>query len=221
MKRLGVDKANARIVAVTAIAAFLSIFFLVGSYTLIGQLRYQNRVISAKKTAVNQLKTNIGARDSLVKSYNSFASATQNFIGGSSSGGGPQDGSNPVLVLDALPSTYDFPALTTTLEKLASDQHVTIDDIEGSDDSAAQSAPAVGNPQPVEMPFVLKVSGDYNSILNTVNAFDRSIRPIQFTKLVLTGATSDSGTPTVSAEMDGSSYYQAAKTLNIKKKVVQ
>jgi len=223
MKRLGVDKANSRVVAITTIAAFLSVFFLVASYSLLGQLTYQNKIIGAKNKAVNQLKANLGARDSLVSSYNSFASAPQNFIGGASDGAGPQDGSNPKLVLDALPSTYDFPALTTSLEKIATDQHVSIESLEGADDEVAQSAPIKGDPQPVQMPFTFKVTGDYPSITKTVDAFDKSIRPVQFTQLKISGEAAANGdkTPRVSAEITAASYYQPAKTLTIKKEAIK
>jgi hypothetical protein len=216
MKRLGVDKANARIVGMTATAAFLVIFFLVASYSLLGQLTYQNRIISAKKTAVNQLKKNITARDSLVKSFTAFAGAGQNFIGGSSTGSGPQDGSNSRLVLDALPSKYDYPALATSLEKIATDQRVGIDSMNGIDDEIAQSSKQETESSPIEMPFVLKTASDYAGAQRLVDALDRSIRPIKIQKIQITG---DSGK--INLDTTGSSYYLPAKQLTLRTKVVK
>jgi hypothetical protein len=216
VKRIGVDKANTRIVTITAGAAFLVIFFLVASFSLLGQLTYQNRIISTKKAALSQLKKNITARDSLVKSYTSFADSAQNFIGGSSSGSGAQDGNNGKLVLDALPSKYDFPALTASLEKIANDQKVSIEGLTGSDDTVAQLAQTGDEAKPIEMPFEFKVSGDYAGIQRTVDAIDRSIRPIQVQKLDITGDPSQ-----ISLDIIGVSYYQPAKALNIKTKVVK
>jgi len=45
-KRLLIDKANARIVAYVSVAAFILVFSLVATKTLIGQGAYQNRVIA-------------------------------------------------------------------------------------------------------------------------------------------------------------------------------
>lgn len=216
MKRIGVDKTNARIVAITAGAAFLVIFCLVASYSLLGQLTYQNKIIGHKKTAISQLKKNITARDSLVKSYNTFAQEPQNFISGSATGGGAQDGSNPKLVLDALPGKYDFPALTSSLEKIAQDQRVEIDSVEGIDDEVAQSGSTDATPTPVEMPFEFKVSGAYIDVQRTVDAFDKSIRPIQVKKLQITGDTSK-----VTLLINASSYYQPSKAVTIKTKVIK
>ncbi len=217
MKRVGVDKTNTRIVAVTSAATFLVIFFLVASFSLFSTLTYQNRLIGSKKQAVTQLKKNLTARDSLVTSYKAFAASPQNFIGGTIDGTGPQDGSNAKLVLDALPSKYDFPALATSLEKLASDQQVKIGSISGIDDEVAQSTKAdAGQPVAVEMPFEMKVTGDYASVQRLVGAMEHSIRPITVDKLQITGDQKD-----LSLNITAKTYYQAEKTLTIGTTVIK
>ena len=216
MKRIGVDKTNARIVAITAGAAFLVVFFLVASFSLFSTLTYQNRIIKAKKEAVTQLKSNIKARDSLVASYTKFAESQQNFIGGSSNGAGGQDGSNAKIVLDALPSKYDFPALTASLEKMAFDQKVTINELTGTDDEVAQSNQASNSPATIEIPFEIKVKGDYAAAQRLVDSFDRSIRPIQLQTMKVTGDAKEI-TLTVTAK----TFYQPAKTLSIRTKVIK
>lgn len=216
MKRIGVNKTNGRIVAITSGAAFLVVFFLVASWSLMGQLNYQNRVIGARKQAVDQLKKNLSARDSLVKSYSSFAEAGQNFIGGSATGAGAQDGTNPKLVLDALPGKYDFPALTSSLEKVSQEQKVAIESVGGVDDEIAQTGSTDADPKPVEMPFEFKVAGDYVAVQRTVDAFDRSIRPIKIQKVQISG-DAEKTTLFITA----SSYYQPTKALTIKTKVVK
>ncbi|HSH55223.1 MAG TPA: type 4a pilus biogenesis protein PilO [Candidatus Limnocylindrales bacterium] len=217
LKRIGLNQTNARIVLVTAAAAFLVMFFLVASYALFGQLRYQNKVIGVKKTAVKQLKMNLEARDSLVRSYEAFVSTPQNLIGGQPSGGGPQDGSNAKLVLDALPSKYDFPALTTSLEQLALEEQLRIQSITGTDDEVTQgSAQASGTPAPVEMPFEFSVAGDYNKVQSLIAKLEQSIRPIQVQTTKISGDQNDL-TLTVNAK----TFYQPEKTLNIATKVVK
>lgn len=217
LKRIGVDKTNSRIVGVSAAAAFLVMFFLVGSFSLFNQLNYQNRVIGTKKKAVAQLRENIKATDSLVESYDAFAAAPQNLIGGNPAGSGPRDGSNAKLVLDSLPSKYDFPALATSLEKLALEQRVKIQDIGGIDDEVNQgAAQAAGEPEPVEVPFEISVNGPASDIQNLISTMERSIRPINIQMLKISGDQNDL-TMTINAK----TFYQPEKTMNIKMEVVK
>lgn len=217
LKRIGIDKANARIMVVTAVASFLVVFFLVASYMLFGQLMYQNRVIAVKKTAVKQLMTNITASNTLVNSYKAFVGQSQNILGGNPVGTGPNDGTNAKIVLDALPSQYDFPALTASLEKLLTDQHVTIEDISGTDEEVQQAqTPTDGVPQPVQIPFEFTVSGDYNSIRGVIDALGRSIRPFQVSTTEVSGDQSN-----LKLKVTGNTYYQPENGLKIEMKVVK
>lgn len=217
MKRIGVDKTNARIVAVTAIAAFVVVFCLVASYALFSQLTYQNRIIKAKKQAVSQLKQNLKARDSLVDTYRAFADSPQNIIAGNPSGTGPNDGPNARIVLDALPSKYDFPALAASLEKLASDQKLQIQSITGTDDEVAQAVNQSSNsPKPVEIPFEIKVVGDYAGVRKLVDAFEHSIRPIQVQTLKLSGDNKE-----LTLTLGAKTYFQPEKTLSLRTKVIK
>lgn len=215
-KRLLINKANSRIVALTSCTAFVVGFCLVASYTLVGQLSYQNRVIGAKKKALTQLKQDINSVDNLVTQYKAFISTEQNAIGGNPAGNGAQDGDNARIVLDALPSKYDFPALATSLEKILKDQGVQIESISGTDDEVAQANAASATPQPVEMPFELSVSGNYQAIQKVAKAFERSIRPIKVQTMQITG-NEDGMTLHVTAV----TYYQPEKTLNITTEVVR
>ena len=216
-KRVLIDKANTAVVVVVSVAAFLAVFSLVATKTLISQATYQNRVISGKRDAVNQLKADISAIQQLNKSYNAFNSTTQNAIGGNPNGTGQQDGTNSKIVLDALPSTYDFPALTTSLESLLSIQNVKINTISGTDDEVAQSSnQSSASPSPIAIPFQLSVTSNYDSIKNVVSTFERSIRPIQLTTLDLSGDQKN-----LNLSVNAETYYQPAKALTINTKVVQ
>lgn len=217
LKRISVNKTNSRIFIITAIAAFLVIFFLVASYMLFGKLMYQNRVIGVKKTAVKQLKENIKARDSLVTSYKAFVNAPQNLLGGVPDGVGPKDGNNAKLVLDALPSKYDFPGLTSSLEKMLTDQQVKITSIIGVDDEVTQTGQeSAANPTPVETPFEFSVTGDYAGIQRVITAMEKSIRPFQILTTQITGDQTS-----INLKLSGKTYYQPEKTLTIEKKVVK
>lgn len=216
LKRIGVDKTNGRIVVITAGAAFLVVFFLTGSYMLFKQLAYQNRVMGIKRQAVTQLQANIEASGSLVNSYKSFTASPQNLIGGVPEGNGPKDGNNAKIVLDALPSKYDFPALAASLEKVLVDQRVNIQSITGTDDEVVQATQTAGASTPVEIPFEVTVTGDYAAIQGVITALDRSIRPFQIATAKVAGDQQ-----ALSLTVTGKTFYQPEKTLTITKKVVR
>lgn len=216
-KRGLVSKANSTTVIVTSIAAFFIIFLLVGSKTLFGQATYQNRVSTAKTVALRQLKADIDASKSLVESYTKFNSASVNIIGGSSIGSGANDGPNSRIVLDALPSSYDFPALVTSLEKIVNNRGLTIQSIQGVDDEVAQQVNISStSPQPVAIPFQIVISGNYSALQALINDFQNSIRPFQILKESVSGGESNM-TLTLTAQ----TYYQPAKILNLGSKLVK
>jgi len=216
-KRALINQANSTVVILTSVAAFIFVFSLVASKTLFSQATYQNRVINADHQALNQLKSDITAANALNTSYNAFIATPQNILGGNPTGTGPQDGDNAKIVLDALPSNYDFPALVTSLQQMLNSQSVTINSITGSDDAVAQTTNQTSSiPQPVPMPFQVSVTGNYQSVQGVVTEFENSIRPIQIQKLTLTG-NQDKLTLDITAQ----TFYQPAKSLNITKTVVK
>jgi hypothetical protein len=217
-KRSLINKANSTMVIATTVAAFALVFGLVAGKTLGSQLSYQNRVIGAKKTAYSRLKGDLAARTTLKNSYDAFIAQNPNVIGGDRSGTGSKDGDNAKIVLDALPSKYDFPALTTSLEKLITDQNLKIVGITGTDDEAAQSANATSpDPQPIAMPFQVQVNGSYQSAQNLVDVLLLSTRPFQIQTLELSGADKGNMITRISAQ----TFYQPQKDLKITSKVVK
>src|SRR5665213_3281117 len=204
-KRFAISKANAQMVAVTAAAAFVSAFCLVTANTLRGESGYQNRVLTAQQKAYNQLQANVSAVSKLDDSYKSFVSKPTNVIGGSSTGIGANDGDNAKIVLDALPSQYDFPALTSSIEKVLTSLNMNVSSISGTDDELAQQSNQGGNtPQPVPMAFSFEVTqATYASVQQLLTTLQASIRPIQIDNLVLSGGSAD-----MTATINGHTYYQ-------------
>lgn len=217
-KRVAIDKANAQMVVVAAIAAFITVFCLVAASSLWSEKSYQSRVITAKEQAFKQLQTNVQSVHNLVSSYKQFVSSPTNAIAGNTKGTGDQDGDNATIVLDALPSQYDFPALTSSLEKILTQQNLKVDGITGSDDEVAQEAnQSSPTPQPIAMPFSFTANGvNYNSVQSLLDALQRSIRPIQIDKLSLSG-----GANNLSVNISAHTYYQPEKDLKIGTKVVK
>ena len=216
-KRALIGKANSNIVITTSIAAFVVIFALVAGKSLMSQVAYQNRVISAKKQALSQLESDIAAVDSLKESYLDFVEGSPNVLGGNPEGTAEQDGDNAKIVLDSLPSKYDFPALTTSLEKLVTGQNLQILGISGTDEEVAQKDQQTSTtPAPILMPFQVQVSGAYTSIQSLVGVFERSIRPFQIQTIELSGDESS-----MNATINAQTFYQPEKSLNIKTEVVK
>lgn len=211
-----VNKANSAIVAAVAVAAFLVIFSLIATRALWVRQSYQGRVIKEKEVARDQLRTNIDTVEELVVSYKAFTETTQNAIGGNPQGSGEKDGDNAKITLDALPSKYDFPGLTTSIEKVVQSHGATLVSISGVDDEVAQSATAKDDSKVVEMLFDVSALGSYQDVQNVLNAFQASIRPVTIDTLELKGTNN-----AIEMVVNAKSYYQPGKTLNIEKKVVR
>lgn len=217
-KRALIDKANTVTVAAAGVAAFLVVFSLVSAKSFVNQIGYQNKVIGAKKDTKKVLDDNLEARDSIVKSYNAFVGTEQNIIGGNSNSDiGDKDGDNAKIILDALPSKYDYPAVASSLEKLALNQGLDIIKIEGIDEEATQVSKQKSS-APKEVPMVVSASvkGSYMQLKSYADQLERSIRPMQIQKYTLESA--DNGlTETIGLQ----TFYLPEKVLELKKEVLK
>lgn len=215
-KRLQIDKANALIIGLMAGASFVAVFCLLASRALLSQHAYQSKVIDGKETAVKQLQTNAKAVDSLKESYQKFVDQPVNLLGGSNTASGERDGDNARLVLDALPSKYDFPALTTSLEKILTGQGFRINSISGTDDEIAQSKPPASGSALVEIPFKFSATGTLDFSQKLMETMQHSIRPFNIQILELTG-----GEDALTVQAEAKTYYLPEKTLTIEKEDVK
>lgn len=217
-KRIAISKANAQMVAIVGAAAFVTVFCLVAAKAVWSQTRYQARVTSKTETANRQLKDNLDAFSKLHASYRAFESTSTNIIGGNPTGSGPNDGDNAKIILDALPASYDFPGLTSTLENILQSGHYNVGSITGTDDQLNQqknlSSPT---PKPVNIPFSFTVNNtNYIGIEQLMAVLQLSVRPIQIDKLTMSG-----GANNMTLTVDAHTYYQPAKSVNITTQVVK
>ena len=215
-KKVALSKTNARMVGIVGAASFIVVFCLVASSSLYSQSRYQAKVAGAKEKANKQLEANVAAYSTLQTSYKKFNEANPNAIGGNPAGAGDNDGNNAKIVLNSLPSVYDFPALTSSVEKILKDRNIAFTSIGGTDDQAAQSAAASGTPTVVKIPFEFTVNSNYGTVQGLLTTLQKSIRPMQVDTLSASGA---SGNLTVS--ITAHTYFQPAKDLNIEKQVIK
>ena len=216
-KRALIDKANTNMMIVIAIASFVVTFSLIACKSLLSQSGYQMRVAKAKNTALKQLRTNNKNTTDLVKSYETFADSPVNLINGNPKGTGPIDGVNPSLVLDALPSKYDFPGLISSLEKVMQSGGYTINALGGNDDELAQQEASKGTPAPVEMPIPIGVSTNYLGTQKLLSTLEHSIRPFYVDQMTIVAGSNGELRLTVAAK----TFYQPEKKMEIGEQVVK
>ena len=202
-KHVLVDKANTTVIVSAAVAAALVVFSLFASMALIKKIGYQNDVINLRKQANEQLITNLDSTKQLVNSYEAFESTPESVIGTSDK--------NSKIVLDALPSKYDLPALVASLDGIITGAGLSVESITGVDEeiSAAQSSV---NPTPVAIPFEFSAKGGYDGVQKLITDLQRSIRPFKINNFDIT--VDESGVITV--RVVGETAYQPAKELGIK-----
>lgn len=215
-KRALIDKANSTMVIAIAVAGFLVVFALFASKALLSQRSYQSRVIGKKEAAVDQLKANQEAVDKLAVNYKAFVETQDNVIGGNPNGSGDRDGNNAKIVLDAMPSKYDFPAFITSVEKLLKTKNFELTSVGGTDDEVTQTGTQDNAPDaPVEIPFQFSTEvGSYNRVKDALSLLEQSIRPISVRKLTITGG--GPGSP-ITMQTEAVSYYLGAKGVTVTK----
>ncbi len=218
-KRLLVIKANTQVIIIISGAVAIATFSLIASRALLNQQSYQGRVIDKKSKALVQIKKNVDAVTKLKTAYSSFQNETVNVIGGKAVGVGSNDGDNAKIVLDALPSKYDFPAFASSIEKVYySSPLFKLESFGGGTDDEIGQLGVKISPKvaPVDMNFSMSFSGNHKSILAALDTLQRSIRPIKITALQL-GGSDDQMTMSVTAK----TYYQPGIVRSTKTEVIK
>lgn len=208
VKHSQIDKTNTTMFIVIGIASAVLSFSVVSCIYLYKRMSYQSRVIDRRTGIEKLLNKNKSELDKLVESYQSFDTAQESVIG--------TKDNNSKIVLDALPSKYDFPALATSIEKIMnltggiSARNITGTDLEAT---AAQSLP---NPVPVEIPLTIGGAASYENIQKLVNNLQLSIRPMRVTKVLFNGEQSK-----MNFTIYLTTYYMPAKNLEIQSEEVK
>lgn len=202
IKHINIKKDNTVIFASIAVAVFLVVFGLVAGKSLLSQSLYNQRVIDAKKGALKQAVDNTKNVKNLEQSYLSFAKEPINILGGNPVGEGPIDGSNPKLVLDALPSVYDYPALSSSIEKILLDNGYQIERIGGSEDEKLSGTNPVNSSsskkttkvtvnaksEATQIPYPLTVVSSVDDTQKLLDILERSIRPFYIETVSFSGS---------------------------------
>jgi len=211
LKKADMDKNQTRLIMTVGIATVITIFCLVSTKALLAQASYHRSELAAKRAVIKQLKSNIDTAATLQTQYQAFNSVNPNFIGGKNvtePNASPPDGDNARLVLNALPSKYDFPALISSVSKILSGAGMASPGIAASDMSATTDSTARVNPTPVEITLSLNGVTTYGGAQNLIRDLEGSIRPFNVTTLEFGGSSAS-----ISLSAGLSTYFQPAKAL--------
>jgi hypothetical protein len=187
VKHLQIDKNQQSMLAVIVAATVLTVFFLVASKALVSKGLYQRRAINAKHAVANTLKDNVAASKQLFNQYQIFSTADPNVLGGAAAGSGNLDGPNPRIVLDSLPSSYDAPALASSLEKVMTGRGVTINSLSITDDPSQNSDAPQQSPTSKSITFSFDGTTNFSGAALLLQDFERSIRPFDLNTLAISG----------------------------------
>jgi hypothetical protein len=215
-----ISKDSTKMLIAVSAAVFVVIFCLFAVRTLFNQSLYQNKIISEKKATLKVVEQNKAAVSDLESSYISFATEPINVIGGSPTSTGPRDGDNAKIVLDALPDQLDYPALSSSVEKILLDGGYAIQSLGGSDAlraiNSTVTVEANGFTAPEEILFPFKVATTPQSALSLIQTLEASIRPFIITNLKIEGRSNN-----LELTIGMKSYYQASTSLQVSEKAVQ
>ncbi len=193
--------ANNYVVAVAAGSlVILLITGFAGKY-LLEKIIINTKVINKKLTAVRELDTKLSNAPKLIDEYR-------------------QLGAKETLIMNALPTTPEFPQIVAIMDAIGAASGVAIESVSPGQDGVAVVAPTssdssavvttdgteppkVGAPKPQEMAFSVEASGPYERIVSMLKAIEQSARPLRVTSVEFTGNSTD-----LSSTIQITTYYQ-------------
>lgn len=213
-----ISKDSTRTLIIVSVTVFIAIFCMIAAKTLVSQIFYQNKVVSEKKSALKVVEDNGGSSQELALTYVSFATENPNVLGGSRDGKGPKDGDNAKLVLDSLPDELDYPALSSSIEKILLDGGYGIQSLGGGDAQELLVSDDEGSPTslPVEIEYPLKVEATPQTALSLLQTLEASIRPFDITTLKIEASSNN-----LELTIGMKTYYQSSSGLQVSSKVVK
>jgi hypothetical protein len=210
VKHLMIDKKQSSMLIVIVVATIVTVFCLVATKSLVSKGLYQRRALHARREVDSTLVDNYESAKTLFKQYKLFAEQQPNMLGGLVNGNTNRDGSNPRLVLDALPSTYDAPAVASSIEKVLVGRNITISSLKVTDDPSSNPSKPEANPKTKTIAFSFEGKSNYNNSLQLLKDFERSIRAFDVNTIEISGSDSD-----LKLTVGMTTYYQPAKSLDL------
>jgi hypothetical protein len=215
LRHMQIDKDNTYIVVAVAAAAACLIFALVSAQALWKQASYNRRVITKKEATRDILIENKSNLTQLKDSYKAFVENPTNILEGSSTGTGNNDGDNAKIILDAMPSVYDFPGMITGFNKILNTGEFNKITITASDEEVNQKANTT--PGVVELPISFTVESKAEATQAFLTRLNSSIRPVKARSINFSGEAGGDMTVT----FEGYTYYQPKKVFDVTTETVK
>lgn len=216
-KRQQIDSSKRTMFIVVAVVALVSGIALVVSFFLVQQILFHGKVISAKQSTLDTIKSNIAVVDDLKNNVRVLDTNTAlNSVRTS------EESSALQVILDALPAESNADALGASLQiRFAGEVSglkvdslvVTPTDIEdvsgGSTDSDSDGgASRIG--------FTMSVSGSADMLKEFLTRLERSIRVIEITSVDIR-----TGSDGLTMNLIGRAYYEPGRNIELGTKVVK
>lgn len=198
-KRLHIQNSNTIIFISIITASVIVAISLVLISFLFKQYQYNQKTIREETATLKVLESNQSNLENLKTTRSSLNTSNM----------------NEHKIFNAMPPIYDYPALVSAMDKLASDSGVSLQGSIGSDDSGSAGSPS-NNPQRIEIPLTMQVSGSYASVREYIRNLELSIRPITVKSVELSGSNDS-----LEANISAITYYQPSKVLTTDTKEIQ
>jgi len=199
-RREQVKKAGSTVFIVVAIAAVIVMFSVISIRFLWERKSYNDRVITAKTMARTNIESNTNNLKKLSEQFPQLDTSAS---------------TNASVILHALPPTYDYAALASSIDFLATVSGVSSDTSIGEDISATAVQFATTS-SPVEIPITTSVTGNYASVKEYISNLEKSIRPIKVNSVTYSGTNAS-----LQATVDAVTYYQPARSLDVLRSPIQ
>lgn len=208
-KHIQIKKASSTVFTAVVIASVIVSFSLVFLNILWGNAKYNTKVQEKLTTARDTLSDNLDKVNDLNTGFRTFEGSAKLIPDQE------DNKSNAALVLDALPSRYDFPAVASSMSNLAARTNVTLRAFDGADLNA-ESPRSSMTPAPTEIPFSVTVEGTYVAVRDFLNGLQNSIRPMNVKTVNYVGSDG-----ALVATFEVVTYYQPAFDTTISKEVIE
>lgn len=214
-KRQQIDSSKRTMFIVVAVVALVSGIALVVSFFLVQQILFHGKVISAKQSTLDTIKSNIAVVDDLKNNVRVLDTNTAlNSVRTS------EESSALQVILDALPAESNADALGASLQiRFAGEVSglkvdslvVTPTDIENS---SSNSADLDSNTSSIG--FTMSVSGSADMLKEFLARLERSIRVIEITSVDIR-----TGSDGLTMNLVGRAYYEPGRNIELGTKVVK
>lgn len=199
-RREQVKKAGSTMFIVIAIAAVIVMFCLISIRFLWDKKNYNGRVITAKTKARDDISNNL---DNLKRLSDQFKDLDRSAT------------ANTTTILHTLPPVYDYAALASSIDYLASSSGVQ-SNISIGEDISVSAVQSANVSQPLELPLTLQARGSYESVRQYILNLERSIRPMLITNVAYSG-TNES----LQVSLQVTTFYQPARSLDVLRSPIQ